>query len=335
MVCFRKNSVVCCMGDSLTQHGYWIHDVHNYLSRKHRPDNIRFYNCGIGGNTLQKASYYLVDELLWAKPDYVIISFSFNDIGGSLYLNEGEKDPEILQQREDRLNTYRENLYICAQKLTELGIQVIFSTATIAAGILEQRNTYRDIDVAYEKLRQIIRETAKKFDPNGDNIFDLYDAFMAQYRKAHAAGVELFTEDCIHLNRAGHRLWAWLVLQELGYTDFALDETYPVEVKEEEFEHLREHNLMHQGAWGYANEEQIELDCLNYRRFVLEQKLRSISYRKWGSYHPLEREQVKEDCCGKIPAWEKEVRQIWGIQASEIDGMRAELIALTEQFERG
>ena len=97
----KENSVVCCLGDSLTELGGWIYDINDYLARSN--SKTRFFNCGIGGNQVSMAPYYLEDEVLRFKPDYVIVMFGANDIHPYLYskdeISRSSEEPRASEKR--------------------------------------------------------------------------------------------------------------------------------------------------------------------------------------------------------------------------------------------
>ncbi len=250
----KNNSTVCCLGDGITEQGYWIHDMMNYFAAVEPDDKIKLYNCGIAGTTAEMAAYYFADEIMWAKPDYVLIGFGANDIGLKLYGNDTNE--EILKKREHCMNKYKKYLRIVAELIENLGIKVIFTMGYIS-DIHKENGAYSQIKTAYDEICEYNRELAKKFDSDGNNIIDIYDELWKEYERLNAEGKDFFQPDGIHPSRIGHAVIASATLKALGYTK------------------------------NISVDDMLERTPLNADRFDDERHLRNISFVKWGMFHPL------------------------------------------------
>ena len=244
----KNNSTVCCLGDGITEQGYWIHDMMNYFAAVKPDDKIKLYNCGIAGASAEKAAYYFADEIMWTKPDYVLICLGANDIGLNLYGND--TNAEILKKRESCMNNYKKYLRIVAELIENLGIKVIFTTGYIS-DIHKENGAYSQINTAYDEICGYNRRLA------GDNIIDIYDELWKEYERLNAEGKDFFQPDGIHPSRLGHAVIAAATLKALGYTE------------------------------NISVDSMIERTPLNADRFDDERRLRNISFVKWGMFHPL------------------------------------------------
>lgn len=258
----KEGATVCCLGDSLTEMGFWIYNINGYLSKKN--SRTRFYNCGIGGNTVSNAPYYLEDEVLKYNPDYVTVMFGANDLGYGIYgkeernasLTAQERDNEILRRRK----LYESNVKIIVQMLMQRNVKVILMTPMPFDDY--ERNVQREILYgASEELDlygSIVKQIANEY---GTGIIDLYKSFRSVENNFEIAGMRLFFDDRVHPNEHGQRIMAAEILKYFGY-EIEIPQT-PKDLEELPFYNTAE----------------------NDKRFSVEQKLRSISFFEYGRYN--------------------------------------------------
>ncbi len=258
----KEGSRVCCLGDSLTEMGFWIYDINGYLSKIN--SKTRFYNCGIGGNAASNAPYYLEEEVLKYNPDYVLVMFGANDLGAGIYgTKERNKDLtpdmrkcEILRRR----NVYELNIKIIIHMLLQRNVKVILMTPMPFDDY--ERQVEREIlcgaSDELERYGGIIKKIADEFNIS---VIDQFTNFRAIEDTFEKEGVRLFLDDRVHPNEQGQRIMAATILNYFGY-----DISIPKSKKD-------------------LNELPFYKTKKNDQRFEIEQALRCISFLEYGRYN--------------------------------------------------
>lgn len=214
----KEGSRVCCLGDSITDMGFWIYDINGYLADI--GSKTRFYNCGIGGNMSSDAPYYLEDEVLKLDPDYVIVMFGANDIGQYLYekrpageeISENEKKNDILKWRKK----YEMNMRIICQMLMQRGVEVILMTP-LPFDDYERQVTRGVMYGASDELKyygDLVRSAAREL---GTGVIELHKQFKSVEDYFEKDGVRLYEDDRVHPNENGFKIMASIVLKYLEY----------------------------------------------------------------------------------------------------------------------
>jgi lysophospholipase L1-like esterase len=213
----KENSVVCCLGDSLTELGGWIYDINDYLARSN--SKTRFFNCGIGGNQVSMAPYYLEDEVLRFKPDYVIVMFGANDIHPYLYskdeISRSSEEPRASEKRRLR-EKYIANLELCCFLLKQRGAEVILLTPPPFDAVEEHFTT----EVCYgcnEELKYYGDEVKKLAEKKKLPCIDLYDVMQQATLQFDKEKTVLYQQDRVHPNEDGFHVMAAAVLRGLGW----------------------------------------------------------------------------------------------------------------------
>lgn len=214
----KEGSRVCCLGDSLTEMGFWIYDINGYLADI--GSKTRFYNCGIGGNMSSDAPYYLEDEVLKLDPDYVMVMFGANDVGPHLYgieqrskeFSDEEREWEILKRRK----RYALNMEIICRMLIQRDVKVVLMTP------MPFDDYERDIDReiiygAYDEIKRCGEAVRNAADKTGANVIELCEQFKAVEDYFEKDGVRLYTDDRVHPNENGHKLMASIILKYFEY----------------------------------------------------------------------------------------------------------------------
>ena len=214
----KEGSRVCCLGDSLTEMGYWIYNINGYLSDI--GSKTRFYNCGIGGNMSSDAPYYLEDEVLRYDPDYVIVMFGANDVGSYLYCRRYEDGSDAERDRQEeilrRRKRYEANMKIICQMLIQRNVNVILMTPMPFDDY--ERNTGCDVFYgAYDELKRC-GETVKNISKEmGTEVIELCEQFKAVEDFFEKDGVRLYMDDRVHPTENGFKIMASIILKYLEY----------------------------------------------------------------------------------------------------------------------
>lgn len=267
----KEGSRVCCLGDSITELGFWIYDINGYLADM--GSKTRFYNCGIGGNMSSDAPYYLEDEVLKLDPDYVIVMFGANDVGPHLYgieqrskeFSDEERELEILKRRK----RYALNMEIICKMLIQRDVKVILMTP------MPFDDYERDIDReviygAYDEIKRCGEAVKNAADKTGASVIELCEKFKAVEDYFEKDGVRLYEDDRVHPNENGFKIMASIVLKYLEY-DVEIPKSgeelnnlpfRKTEKNDERFEtekKIRELSFIERGRYSYENRKRYYL----------------------------------------------------------------------------
>lgn len=267
----KEGSRVCCLGDSITELGFWIYDINGYLADM--GSKTRFYNCGIGGNMSSDAPYYLEDEVLKLDPDYVIVMFGANDVGPHLYgieqrskeFSDEERELEILKRRK----RYALNMEIICKMLIQRDVKVILMTP------MPFDDYERDIDReviygAYDEIKRCGEAVRNAADKTGASVIELCEKFKAVEDYFEKDGVRLYEDDRVHPNENGFKIMASIVLKYLEY-DVEIPKSgeelnnlpfRKTEKNDERFEtekKIRELSFIERGRYSYENRKRYYL----------------------------------------------------------------------------
>lgn len=267
----KEGSRVCCLGDSITELGFWIYDINGYLADM--GSKTRFYNCGIGGNMSSDAPYYLEDEVLKLDPDYVMVMFGANDVGPHLYgieqrskeFSDEERELEILKRRK----RYALNMEIICKMLIQRDVKVILMTP------MPFDDYERDIDReviygAYDEIKRCGEAVRNAADKTGASVIELCEKFEAVEDYFEKDGVRLYEDDRVHPNENGFKIMASIVLKYLEY-DVEIPKSgeelnnlpfRKTEKNDERFEtekKIRELSFIERGRYSYENRKRYYL----------------------------------------------------------------------------
>ena len=213
----KEGSIVCCLGDSLTELGNWVYDANAYLASSN--SKTRFFNCGIGGNQVSMAPYYLEEEVFRFRPNYVLVMFGANDIHPYLYSKDelARSSEEGRATERERLRMkYRTNLDICCRLLKQRGVGVILLTPPPFDAV----ETHFETEVCYgcnEELKyygDTVKDIAQK---NELLCIDLYEPMSQAVLQYDEENVVLYQPDRVHPNECGFHIIAAAVLRGLGW----------------------------------------------------------------------------------------------------------------------
>ena len=196
---------VCFLGDSITQLGYWIAEVFEYLKK----DGIRIYNCGVGGDCAAKALSRLYADCLCRTPDTVVIMFGVNDIGIHLYTENPTEAQKTMQA--ECMSIYQNSIRELTEKIQRSGIDIILCTPT-------PYNDRTPATVPLSKANDGLAECASFILSLAAELsvpcVDFFNALRPML-----GGLFQTMDDRIHPTQEGQHIMAQLFLLQLGFID--------------------------------------------------------------------------------------------------------------------
>jgi lysophospholipase L1-like esterase len=200
----QKPVKVIFFGDSITRAGVnpggYITLMQEALRGKTNPE-YELIGAGIGGNKVYDLFLRFEDDVLSKKPDVVVMYVGVNDVWHKQSSQTGT-DP-------DKFIAFYTAMI---KKLQAVGIRVIVCTP---AAIGERTDFSNAQDGDLNRYSNIIRELAQKY---SCGLVDLRKAFLDYNLKNNPENKEsgILTTDRVHLNPAGNKLVADLMIKALS-----------------------------------------------------------------------------------------------------------------------
>ena len=208
---FKKNDVICFMGDSITADGRWIAEIFDYFYINEREKKIKIINCGVSGDTSDRATYRLFSDCLKHFPNYVVIMFGMNDIERELYSKICKSDTQ--SKRAAKIDLYKNRIEYLIHKCKEIGVEVILCTPTPCDEVHDYPAERIMCNSGLLECSDIVLEMAKKYECS---VVDFTELMIEEIKKS-----ELISEDRVHPNNLGHHVMAQEFLKQLGIIEEA------------------------------------------------------------------------------------------------------------------
>jgi lysophospholipase L1-like esterase len=201
-----KGDRIVFLGDSITAAGVspkgYVTLIKNALAEKHKDLGIEVIGAGVGGHKVPDLQKRLDRDVLKKKPTLVVIYIGINDVW------HGEKDPKNGTSKEK----FEEGLKDIIAKIKDAGANVLLCTPSV---IGEKVGGANKLDAKLDEYSDISRKVAKDMKVP---LCDLRQAFADDLKKNNTANKEsgILTGDRVHLNDAGNRFVAEVMLKSLG-----------------------------------------------------------------------------------------------------------------------
>lgn len=200
----QKRMRVVFFGDSITQQGArkggYIDLMQTAINQSGKQDQYELMGAGIGGNKVYDLYLRLEDDVLAKQPDVVFIYVGVNDVWHKTTSGTGTD-----------ANKFEGFYKAIIKKLQDKKIRVILCTPAVIGEKTDFTNPQDGDMNAYAKL---IRDIAAK---TNCELVDLRTAFLEYNLKNNPSNQEkgILTTDRVHLNEAGNKLVADLMLKKL------------------------------------------------------------------------------------------------------------------------
>lgn len=210
---FKNGGRVCFIGNSITANGQFHNFIALYYATRFPDTQVKFFNCGISGNTATGVIRRMETDILIHKPTWSVVMLGMNDVGSSLYAPGSDTIPMISEKRQDVLIHYRKNLELIIETLLVNKSNVILQKPSIydQTGILKSDN-YKGKNDALEKCCHIIDELAAKY-----KLFVVdYWTVLSQINRAMQLAdptATIIGADRVHPGVPGHFIMAYQFLK--------------------------------------------------------------------------------------------------------------------------
>jgi isoamyl acetate esterase len=202
----KKGDRIVFLGDSITAGGVspkgYVTLIKKVLNEKHKDLGIEIIGAGISGNKVPDLQRRLDRDVLAKKPTLVMIYIGINDVW------HGEKDPKKGTSKDK----FEAGLKEIIGKIKDAGARVILCTPSV---IGEKPDGSNNLDAKLDEYSDLSRRVARE---EKVQLCDLRRAFLDYLKKNNAENKErgILTTDRVHLNEAGNRFVAEVMLKSLG-----------------------------------------------------------------------------------------------------------------------
>lgn len=202
----KKGERIVFLGDSITQAGAgpkgYVTLIRKQLNDKHKDLDIQVLGAGISGNKVPDLQRRLERDVLAKKPTIVMIYIGINDVW------HGENDPKKGTSKDK----FEAGLKEIIGKIKGAGARVILCTPSV---IGEKADGSNKLDARLDEYSDISRRVARE---EKVQLCDLRKAFQDYLKKHNDENKErgVLTSDRVHLNEAGNRFVAEVMLKSLG-----------------------------------------------------------------------------------------------------------------------
>jgi len=201
-----KGDRIVFLGDSITAAGVnpkgYVTLIKNALAEKHKDLGIEVIGAGVSGHKVPDLQKRLDRDVLKQKPTLVVIYIGINDVW------HGENDPKKGTSKEK----FEEGLKDIIGQIKNAGANVLLCTPSV---IGEKVGGANKLDAKLDEYSDISRKVAKDMKVP---LCDLRQEFANYLKKNNTADKEkgILTSDRVHLNDAGNRFVAHVMLKSLG-----------------------------------------------------------------------------------------------------------------------
>jgi lysophospholipase L1-like esterase len=202
----KKGDRIVFLGDSITAGGVrpkgYVTLIKKQLTEKHKDLGLEIIGAGISGNKVPDLQRRLDRDVLDKKPTIVVIYIGINDVW------HGEKDPK----RGTSKDKFEAGLKEIIGKIKNAKARVILCTPSV---IGEKAAGSNKLDARLDEYADISRRVARE---EKVELCDLRRAFLDYLKEHNADNKErgVLTTDRVHLNEAGNRFVAEVMLKSLG-----------------------------------------------------------------------------------------------------------------------
>lgn len=200
----KEKDTIVFLGDSITQGGVqpdgYVTLTAQAIAKAYPDQKIQVVGAGISGHRVPDCQERLDRDVLQKKPTIVLIYIGINDVW-HWSNNRGTKKEDFEAGLKDMI-----------ARIQAVGARVILCTPTV---IGEKTDGSNQFDAMLEEYSEISRAVAKE---TNSQMLDLRKLFLAylQANNTKNAGQGILTGDGVHLNKAGNRFLADLVLDALN-----------------------------------------------------------------------------------------------------------------------
>lgn len=214
---FQNGDRVVFVGNSITNHGGYHHDIALFYATRYPKQNINVINSGISGNRAANVIARMDSDVLNNKPTWAALKLGMNDVEKELYTTAASSRPTITQERRKTLETYLRDYETIIKTLLKNNSKLILQTPTVfdqTASIrgndkLTGRNDGLKIFAGY------VKEFGKKYHLTVVDYWTLMNEITKKIQAIDSTAT-IIGQDRVHPGPVGHFIMAYQFLKTTG-----------------------------------------------------------------------------------------------------------------------
>lgn len=214
---FADGEVVALVGDSITHNGRWHRYLADYYATRFPGRTVRFFNCGISGDSAGGVLARLDADILVHKPTAAVVMLGMNDVGRDSYKEGTDTDAKVVARRKQSLDGYQANMAKLVERLKAGGVQrlVLVTPSPFDQTARLPKENLPGVNDALARCGVFVAGLAAR---NGAGVVDLNGPMTALNRERQTAdpAFTLVGADRVHPGPPGHLVMAWLFLKAQG-----------------------------------------------------------------------------------------------------------------------
>ena len=213
---FNESDRVCFVGNSITHVGGFHHNILLYHVTRFPANQVSFFNCGIAGDSSIDVLNRMEDDILINNPTHAVIMLGMNDVQRYLYEASLLVDKDILEQREEAIKIYKDNLEKIVNIFIAKNIKVILQKPSIydQTAILPEP-IYMGVNDALRECAIFIDSIAAKYKLLTVDYFSFMNKINSKIQESDSSKT-LTGNDRIHPGATGHFVMAYKFLKTEG-----------------------------------------------------------------------------------------------------------------------
>lgn len=211
---FNNGDEVCFVGNSITNHAHFYHDIDLFYATRFPTQKITVVNCGVSGNTAANVINRLDGDVLAYHPNWAILMLGMNDVHKELYTKQASAMPDIAEKRKAVFDIYKRDYQVIIQSLLKNNSKVILQTPTVfdQTAYIPNNDRLTGRNDALKMYAGFVKELGKKY---GFEVIDYWTIMNGITQKIQAvdSAATIIGPDRVHPGPVGHFIMAYQFLK--------------------------------------------------------------------------------------------------------------------------
>ena len=205
---FPNNSIVCFVGDSITQKGDFHNNILQYYISRHAHEIIKFCNCGISGETVEDGLSRLLEDVMIHRPTHAVIMFGINDMRKDYNKSMSTREIDIKTD----LSNYAKHLEKMIIFLRSQSVAIILETPSIydQTAVTSNPNMIGRNDIL-GRVAETVEMLGKKYTLKVVDYYSVMNRLNALVQKVLPSD-SIIEPDRIHPSPVGHLIMTYTFL---------------------------------------------------------------------------------------------------------------------------
>lgn len=214
---FKKGDTVCFVGNSITNHGGFHHDVALFYATRYPSERIYVINSGVSGNRAAHVLNRMDSDVLVNHPRWAIIKLGMNDVEKDLYTEAAWQRPGIEAERGVAFSTFQKDYETLIKRLQANNCKIMLQTPSIydETALIPGSEQLRGRNTALGRYAAFVKELAAKYHLPVVDYWSIMDAITRKIQVKDSTAT-IIGSDRVHPGPVGHFIMAYQFLKTTG-----------------------------------------------------------------------------------------------------------------------